>query len=317
MALQVTDDGQTLSNNSKDAARAGDYSQACAHLQGLNLNDAIVSCLELAESDRETFNDLADKATVKERPQFSIRLVNDGFVPQGTYGGIADDDYYVARDLILHARAERKLLTQRLWPTPRFVAATKPFYPDRVRSNSGTQNRQDRICAIVLEDVDLPTHAIRHVALFNLGGFYDYNVAKLGTTPSGTTCILVVRSVLHAAGCNAINSQTSPACNVPGALFAELPKGIFGFVPVWEYDKGQRPQKGDIFWIWGGNCLTGKGADGGTDITHVGGGALYKGGPNRRKIAIDKVQVTWGFRSLQGWYDINNERWMTTANAGC
>src|SRR5262249_42898627 len=205
--FQVTPGGKNLSEKFKDAAGSGNSSGAFSALQGLNLHDALVSCLELAEANGSAFDALAAAATMKERPQFSVRLVKDGAVPSEPFKGIgADNDYHVARVFILQARAQQKKVVGCLWSSAESIASSRLFYHDHVRA---VGDRRDRICAVARADVGRGPGTEEQAALFSLGGLYNYDVAKGGTRPSGTTCILVARSVLYAAGCNMISAKTS------------------------------------------------------------------------------------------------------------
>jgi hypothetical protein len=331
---------QDLSQKFKDAAGSGNSFAAFAALQGLNLLDALVSCLELAESNRSAFDTLAGAATTKERPQFSVRLVKDGAIPSEPFNGIgADNDYHVARVFILQARVEKKRLMGTLWPSAESVASSRLFYPDKVRA---VGDRRERVCIIARADVGKGPGMEEQVALFSLGGLYNYAVAKGGTRPAGTTCILTARSVLHASGCNMIGAKTSHGyCGVPSGLFAEFPKDVYGYVDASQYDSGVRPKKGDIFHIRGDNFKDKDGNDTGHDSTHVGiivnvraddvwetveGGASdhVTRSNTRTLISVNSRHGKWAFkgdstsagvRPVQGWYSIERiqGRWMTGA----
>ena len=332
--LQITPGGKDLSANFKAAARSGNQTQqAFSHLQGLCLSDALVSCLELADAESNVFVDLARQAVKKERPQFSVQLVNNGSIPQGSYLGITPGDYDTARSFILRVRAEKAHLAQRLWGQASDIAATDCFYPEFLLRFPG---RRDRICGLADAHAGVGPHEDEQVSLFSLGGRYDYRQADAGTKPGGTTCILVARSLWHAAGCNVIWNGISSACNVPKGLDANLNKSQFGFMPASEYDKGMRPQAGDIFHIQGDPFVNAKGEK--IDSTHVGvitnvegdvwstveGGATdHVTRSNQRRIirvtsphgkwAFDNDRVSCGVRPLKGWYSvdrINTDKWM-------
>jgi hypothetical protein len=329
MELQVSPNGQELAGKFKEAARRGDYSEAFSCLQGLSLLDALVSCLELAATDGPSFSSLSQQATGKERGQFSVRLVKDGFIPGDRFGGIGDDDdYHVARIFILRIREAKRTLAASLWPDVLTTAQSKPFYPDAIAASPG---RRERICSIAQSHAARGPGDEHQIALFSLGGRYDYATAKAGTRPGkGTTCILFARDVLHAAGCNVISPTTSSISNVPLGLLAELPKASFGYVAAADYDQGARPQRGDIFHIQGDNYRDKDGNDSGVDSTHVGiivdtagdrewitveGGALdhvtrrttrklVEAQSRHGKWAFEGDNTSAGVRPLRGWYDI-------------
>ncbi len=338
MAMQMTGSGQALSTKMREAAQSGKYAEAFGYLQELSVVDGLISCLDLAEADLAAFNAMAGQATSKGKPQFVARLVRDGYIPQDAYAGIGSDiEYHFARTFILRSRAERKSLVNSLWPKAEGVAKSKPFYPEMMRSQSG---KRDRICAIAEKHVNLGPFDGRQVALFSLGGLYDFPAAKAGTKPQkgATTCILFARGVLHAAGCNVIGSHTIRSGSIVTGLFTELPKIAFGYVAASEFDKGRRPQRGDIFHIRGGNFKSKDGDDTGIDSTHVGiivdtvgdtwitieggGGDNVTRRNQRRLVGSNSSHGKWAFhndntsagvRPLQGWYSIdgiNSGQWM-------
>lgn len=338
MGLQMTASGQVISQKLTQAAGSGNYSEAFASLEGLSLLDGLLACLDLAAIDLKSFEALAGQATQKGRPQFLVRLVRDGFIPQDPYAGIgADIDYHFARMFILRARAVRKNLVNSLWPKAEAVAKAEPFYPEMVRGNSG---KRDRVCAVAKKHVNMGPHHGEQVALFSLGGLYDFNAANAGTKPQNgaTTCILFARGVLHAAGCNVIGLGTFRASSIVTGLFSELPKSSFGYVDASEFDKGSRPQRGDIFHIRGGNFRDKNGNDTGNDSSHVGiviatvgdtwitieggGGDNVTRDNQRQLVAVNSPHGKWAFkkddtsagvRPLQGWYDMDkiySGQWM-------
>ncbi|MEW6209060.1 MAG: hypothetical protein AB1631_11885 [Acidobacteriota bacterium] len=338
MTMQMTGSGQAFSIKIREAAQSGKYPEAFGYLQELSVLDGLISCLDLAETNLAAFNALAAQATSKGKPQFVVRLVKDGHIPQDAYAGIgADIEYHFSRIFILKARVEKKNLVNALWPKAEGIAKSKPFYPEMIRSQSG---RRDRICAVAEKHVNLGPFDGRQVALFSLGGLYDFSAAKAGTKPQkgATTCILFARGVLHAAGCNVIGTNTIRSGSIVTGLFSELPKSAFGYVPASEYDKGKRPQRGDIFHIRGGNFKNKDGNDTGIDSTHVGiivdtvgdtwmtiegGGGDNVTRRNQRKLvgsssshgkwAFHNDNTSAGVRPLQGWYSIdaiNSGQWM-------
>jgi hypothetical protein len=82
---QVTPGGQQLSADFKGMAKAGTVDAARTSLQGLNMADALISCLQLAMEDRGAFDRLAASASGTERADFPIRLVEDGAMPQAAF----------------------------------------------------------------------------------------------------------------------------------------------------------------------------------------------------------------------------------------
>jgi hypothetical protein len=341
--MQVTPGGQELSAKFKAAATAGLHSEAFSHLQGLCLLDALISCLELADTGGKVFDNLAQKAVAKGPAQFSVQLVKGGSMPQGPFSiktlghtTTALDDWDTARIFILRVRSEKSNLANRLWGQASAVAASACFYPEFVTQCPDVRKR---ICTLANAHVGLGPHQDQQVALFSLGGKYNYSQADAGTKPVGTTCILVARGVWHAAGCNVIWNGMSAMCNVPEGL-KNLKQSEFGFVPASQYDKGVRPGPGDIFWIQGDPFGNKKGDK--IDSTHVGlvievkddvwtvvqGGApdhittsktpkLIRVANNAHgKWSFDSDNVSCGKRPLQGWYSVDNiigNKWM----AGC
>jgi hypothetical protein len=256
MALQVTSGAQPMARRFREAATANDQAGAFQQLQSMGVVDGMVSCLELAEKNRAAFDWLAGVSTAKDKPQFAVRVIKDGFLPKEIYTSPNSDiEYHFARVIILRARDEHKSLTDKLWLKPEDIASKKPFYPEKLRSNA---DRRKRICAIALAHENFGPGDPRQAALFSLGGLYNFAFAKAGTNPSagggkGTTCLLVVRSVLHAAGCNVISPTTSrPTCSCPKGMFGELPTDTFGYIPAVGFDPAKsRPQAGDVFHIRG------------------------------------------------------------------
>jgi hypothetical protein len=331
--LQVTPQGQTLSDDFKAAAKARDYAKAFDHLKGLNVMDALVSCLDLIDADHATFEELIAQASANERPQFSVRLVANGFIPQARFEGLREEaDYETARLFILRVRTEKSRVVKALWPSAAAAAASRRFYPEIARRYG---DKRERICRIAQGHAGLGPNEPRQVALFSVGGRYDYTIAAAGTHPKGTTCILFARGVLHAAGCNVVWDGMSELANVPLGLFANLATDKFGYVTASEFDKGKRPQRGDIFHIRGGNYRDKDGKLTQTDSTHVGviveaeangqiwhtieGGAgdhvtkvntrqlVSSGGSSYGKWAFkgDDQATSAGVRPLQGWYDVD------------
>jgi hypothetical protein len=259
--------GQELSDNFKSAARAGDFSKAFFHLGFLNLHDALESCLELAEQERSVFDSLAGAAEGKtQRPHFSVRIVKNGFLPREKFTDIgADNDFHVARIFILSVRVTKKALANSLWPSAETTATSKVFYPEYL-----VNGRRARIIALANDHVGKGPGNEQQVALFSLGGLFNYTQAESGTHPSGTTCLLFARSVLHAAGKNVIGGRTPRStCNVPHGL-GDVNQDVLQLVPAAEFDNGSRPQGGDVFWIAGGNYIGKHGEDTGTDSSHWG-----------------------------------------------
>lgn len=329
------------------AAKAGRYEEALRALQEFGVYAGIASCMDLAETDRSAFEALAAQATGKPGnswAQFYVRLVKDGCMPQGVQS-MTGDFYHAARYLILLAREQKKKVVDTLWPKAEIVAKSKPFYPEWLRAYS---SRRDRICAIAADHANLGPGDQKQAVLFSLGGLYTLQNAAAGTKPAiGTTCLLFVRSVLHAAGCNVISPSTSRfTCNCPNGMYAELPLKAFGYVNASEFDKpgGRRPQRGDIFHIQGENFrnrdtneLTNR------DSSHVGvivnlagdkSWTTVEGGASdhvtrrrqRRLVEVkseygnwafeDDTETTAGRRPLRGWWsiaNINASQWMDGA----
>ncbi|MGO9600370.1 MAG: hypothetical protein ACLP7Q_20485 [Isosphaeraceae bacterium] len=280
--MTVTQGGSRLCADFKSHAKSGAVADARSDLTGLNVHDGLLACLQLATEDPTSFQALADKAKSKERSDFSIRVVKDGFIPPEEYGGIGkneatDHDYDTTRLFILTV-LDDPAKANRLWPNYRAtIPNAKAFYPELIRASS---DRRDRIVQAADSHWPLGPGDDRQVALFSLGGFYSYTMAKGGTRPStGTTCILVARGVLHAAGCNVIGANTPRTwCGVSG-LFSELNQNTgYGYRKVLG-QAAPTPKKGDVFHVQGPNFLhkTGTLPDGrdkmepgSVDSTHVG-----------------------------------------------
>lgn len=345
MALQLTDGGKDLSDKFKTAAIVGNFSEALSHLQGLCISDALISCFELLAENQDVFNTLSNASNAKQRPNFSVDLVAGGSMPPDEYAGINEDvDLLTGRLFILHMRAERRAAVLRVWGPPDDFASNACFYPEYVRKFGP---RRTRICEIAKDHSGLGSGDEMQISLFSLGGRYNYTEATAGTHPSGTTCVLFARSVLHAAGCNVVRPKMSALCNVPWGPFPELP---VGYVSVAQFDGGARPVAGDIFHIQGGNYLNKKGEVTTTDSTHVGvivkvnddgswstiegggGNDGYRTGANKREVVSCKYgkwtfrndigvtgaaavpgQSDKGVRTLRGWWDlsrVNETQWM-------
>jgi hypothetical protein len=335
MALEVTASGREASRKFKEAAQAQNADAAFEQLERLPLVDGLVSCLELAEKQRASFDALAKKATGKAKAQFVVRVANEGAIPGDTYSGISSDiEYHFIRIVILRARADKKRLTDALWGKAEDVATVCPFYPEKLKA---FPDRRKRICEIARMHSALGPQNPRQAALFSLGGLYDYSKAMAGTHPSGaaTTCLLFSRSVLHAAACNVIGQVTLRcACAVPKGPLAELSQTVYGYIPASELDlpTGKRPQAGDIFHIRGGPFPSGNDSshlgvivqvDGNTWSTVEGGGGDHvTRSKTRRLVEVKSTYGHWAFdddatkagtRPLQGWYSIDKisaQQWM-------
>ena len=338
MPLQVTPGGQELSRKFKEAAHSGSYDDAFDALQQLSLHDALVSCADAAGSDYRSFFNLS-MLSGTDKGHFAVQLMTTGAMPFGGFAGLTADDYNTARVFLLQVREEKPKAAAQ-WDAG-WGCSHCPFYPERVR---GVVGRRDRVCAIAEAHAGKGPGTDEQTTLFSLGGLYNYRTAKAGTHPAGgaTTCILVARSILHAAGCNVIGPWTSRGiCMVPMGLFGELPRAEFGYVRASEYDNGMRPQRGDIFHIKGANFKDADGVDTGKDSTHVGlivnvvgpdtwetvegGGSDHVTSRKSRtlmdvsssygKKAFTKDETSAAVRPLQGWYSIDRitGRWMQGA----
>jgi hypothetical protein len=201
-------------------------------------------------------------------------------------------------------------------------------------------DRRSRICALAEQHVGYGPHDDPQVALFSLGGLYDYDSADTGTSPNGTTCMLVARSIYHAAGCNVITKRCSRRlCAVPGGMGEWHPEFASAFVRFkGAWDRGLRPQRGDIFHIEGGKYDSQYGEQ--ISSAHVGiliaaaentwtvvqGGSSDHRTEKKIRTLFDKgggamaftddtemKDPTAHYRPLRGWWDVSNipeERWM-------
>jgi hypothetical protein len=331
----------------KAAAKAGNHAEAMRCLQAFGVYAGIASCVDLAETERAAFEALAAQSTGQPAngwAQFYVRLVRDGFMPPGT-AAMTKDFFDSARHMVLLARDEKKKLVNGSWPKADLVAASKPFFPEMLRSH---RDRRARICAIAADHANLGPGDVKQAVLFSLGGLYGFPAAKAGTKPGiGTTCLLFSRSVLHAAGCNVIGKNTSRfTCNCPSGMMGELPKAAFGYVSAKEYDNpaGARPERGDVFHIMGDTFKDRvTGADTGNDSSHVGvivevrndkswitvedGASDHVTRRRERQLIAatskfgkwafdDDKDTTAGVRPLQGWWSIakiNGAQWMPGA----
>jgi hypothetical protein len=227
------------------------------------------------------------------------------------------------------------------------IPAEKPFYPEVVRAYS---DRRRRIAAIAEDNEGGGPRTPPQVALFSLGGFYDYEAASHGTQPKGTTCLLFARSVWHAAGYNMIAATSNPnMCNVPNGL-GSLPSEV-GYVRSQEFRDDLHPDVGDIFHISGEpfhwKAKDGKVTDGDSShfgvildikklpgswvMTTVEGGApdhVTSQAKTRKLVPasqdLEKKYGKWVFdsdvvtpkRPLQGWLSVAttaSQRWMRGA----
>jgi len=280
--MTVTPGGSRLCADFKSHATSRAFADARSDLTGLSLHDGLLACLQLATEDPTSFQALADQAKSKQRSDFSIRIVKDGFIPPEDYAGIGkqeatDHDYDTARLFILTTLDDAGK-SNRIWPNYRTtIPNSKPFFPEIIRA---FPDRRERIVQVAEGHWPLGPGEDRQTILFSLGGFYSYSMAKAGTRPSvGTTCILFARGVLHAAGCNVIGANTPKGwCGVSG-LFSELSQNSgYGYHPV-AGQTAPAPKQGDIFHIQGVNFLHKTGVlpdgkaklePGSVDSTHVG-----------------------------------------------
>jgi hypothetical protein len=334
----VTAAGQQKSADFKaHAEQDNTIADAMRDLQGLNMSDALISCMQLAIDKPDRFRALRTKAINNERADFVVQVVRDGRMPQGRFNGVGQPfanvagghptDYHTARVFILSVLASAK--KPKRWPVADSVGPRQvPFFPDVL--NFISEARQ-RMVAIANAHIDLKPESEKQRALFSLGGFYNLNQALFHPRaadgkPTGTSCIIVARSVLHAAGFNAITDGQTPVgnCQVIG-LLAELPESDFGLdKSVKNFDALPQPHMGDIFWIQGDDF------PGGIDSSHVGiiistAGNTWntiEGGGNdhitransRELIKVAHPMGKWAFRNdntqagprpLQGIYNID------------
>jgi hypothetical protein len=319
-------------------------------LDTFGIYNAFASCVDLAEKNRAGFEALAARAaggSGKSWADFYLRLVKEGAVPAGI-ASMTDGLYHSARMLLLRAREDNRIkkLGAHFWPRSEDVARSRPFYPERLRKYP---KRRDRVCQLCKDHEGLEPLSDEETALFSLGGLYTYTWARSGTNPQkpATTCILFVRSILQAAGCNVINDNTSKfICSCPGGTDVELPTSRvkkdnpFGYVNASAYDQGLRPLAGDIFHIKGDNFRDPAGNLTTTNSDHIGiivevvgknqWRTIEGGGPDNitlwhtRKLvevksphgnwAFDDDKTTAGVRPLQGWYNLDNVKpWMKGA----
>jgi len=336
--FQLAGEALEAFNEFKEEAKAQNHSEAFQTLEKMAFVNGLVSCLNLAESDKWAFDSLVGQSmNKKEKPQFCVQVARNGFIPQDLYGGVANIEYHFARIFIIRAREEKTKVTSTLWDTSENYAKSKLFYPEVAR-NAG--DKRNRICEFAKQHVNLSPEDGRQVAFFSLGGLYGHSKAKAGTRPKGTTCILFARSVYQAAGCNMIGPHTSRGlCYVPEGLSKVFLMDSYGYVKASELDKGKTPQRGDLFHIRGDNFKDKDGnvtdtdsshvgiiiavADGGKTLTTIEGGAsdhvtrqhirqLVPSNSKHGKWKFADDSTTAGDRPLQGWYSveqINTGNW--------
>jgi hypothetical protein len=209
------------------------------------------------------------------------------------------------------------------------------------------RGRRARVCAVAQAHANKGPHDQYQIALFSLGGLYDYNVADRGTSPNGTTCLLFARSVLHAAGWNVIDAgpraTTRSSCGCPNGtgeldnLYADHPRY---YTRATAAAMAVGPQPGDVFHIQGPNYDSASFGNN-IDSTHVGvvisaSGDTWMTVEGGRGDHVTRARVRklisagteqWAFeddvdiaaakhRPIKGWFDISKlatNRWMPGA----
>jgi hypothetical protein len=327
----VSASGASLAASFKSAAAGGQVAAAIDYLGRMSIMDGLVSALDLAKANEAAYKTVFMGESGSKRGNFVIRTVWAGYMPYTSFSGVGAAEYAQTRLFIMKAWADRKAHLTKWWNSQRDNATTTYFYPEAVNYYS---DYRTIVCNIALDHARLGPGEEKQAALFSLGGFYDFKIAKDGTKPGvGTTCVLFARSVLQASGINVINKQTSVGiCNVPGGLLAELPRTKFGWVGASGWANGARPQRGDIFHIRGDNFHDKTGLPGKVDSTHVGvivdvlgdrkwltveGGASDHVTQRKERELItvtskhgslafkDDTATNVGRRPLQGWYSID------------
>lgn len=326
---------------------SGKNDDALRWLNSASIDDGLEGCMNLVIKTKklEVIDTLLQKlgGNTANKACFCLTFAKRGTMPQGQYS-LTDSEYDNARTHYLKLLDKKKRIQTlvglwsggRLFDDIAFRQATAkkvPFYPELI---SRYNNHRSRVGAIAKAHANLGPNHPQQINLFSLGGRYGFGNASAGTSPTGlgTTCMLTVRAIWHAAGLNVTNKALSTSV-INGSLSKEF-EDMNCYVPV---TKGSQPslKEGDIFQIDDPprerKDTTGRiiGA------AHVGlylgtsgnqGNALVwdivqGGAPNhvtvRRDYTLDadlrftNDLYTWGARRLVGYWDIDrvdNSYWM-------
>lgn len=241
-------------NDFMEHARAARYWDAVLAFRTTlpDVEELLLLYLKLAEEDWPAFMKLADhfSAHPSNLGRFCFTVVQDGYIPAAP-DAIPEQGYDKARELILRVMSLKPSFAREHWPNRKEHARTYPFYPEMHHRYS---NFEDRVIAIARKHTMPPLanpDDARNVALFSLGGFFDWNEATR-SAKTKTTCVLFLRAVLHAAGWNTIRRGTTTF--VSRGMYelltqAEIDVGLF--VRGSQLDSNSSPRPGDLFVLRG------------------------------------------------------------------
>ena len=140
-------------------ATASDYAAALKILERAGVYGALASCFDLARSNLNAFNGLANHAATKGGnawTQFYLSVAKNGFLPASA-NRMTREFLDSARKIILVARTHEATLTKRMgWKPARVTASSMPFYPEYLGLK-----RRARICKIAADHAKLGPEDLR------------------------------------------------------------------------------------------------------------------------------------------------------------
>jgi hypothetical protein len=302
---------------------AGSYGQAYTWLLGQPPKNAFEGCFAAALSQPVPFMTFWDSVPMGERlSDLILDLVYGGSMPQRPYSSVGFLDYDVVRESYLSSFERTKVPAK--WPS-RFTNSTSIcLYPEYARRG---QTLRSTVVSLANDHSGGGPAQPWQANLFCLGGRYTFGIGKQGANPRppGTTCMLFVRSILHAAGINVIGPNTPKSCSCDKGLEAELAH-LKCYTATKNDEQMPVLKPGDVFHIQGKNFSGGYGSAHVGIVTSVAGNkwSCVQGGASDHvtksvtytlKRASDKSQGTWCFeedyagvkmiRGIRGYWNID------------
>ncbi|MDX2023316.1 MAG: hypothetical protein SF187_23985 [Deltaproteobacteria bacterium] len=198
----------------------GSHSQAYTWLLAQEPKAAFDACFASTLNQRAAFDTFWDNVPLGEKlNDLILDFVYQGYMPQRPYSGVSMYDYDLVRELYLRSLERTKLPGK--WPSRHKNSTSVCLYPEYARRG---QTLRSTIVSLASDHLGGGPSKAWQGNLFCLGGRYTFGIGMQGANPRppGTTCMLFVRSILHAAGINVIGPKTPSSCSCDEGLAAEI-----------------------------------------------------------------------------------------------